>query len=354
MTPTVTTRLRRAAAAMAVLALAAGASACSTRAPADQLVLYYKAGAGDDKKFQECIEPGKAGPYPYDDEAFYLPVNLRTWNIRPSGGDTDQPIKSGSKPVGNQPGPEVVVWATADFYLNTDCAAGKDSPIVRFWEQTGRRPWLDGKGISTAGEGGFNEDAWRVMLLNTLVPAEEKALREQTRLFTADDLDANTGGVWGQIERAIGPIFLEQLRSRLGGDFFCGTGYRRGAQVEWEEHVPDGVDVNGVAKFKTEKRTGSCPPIRISITDVNFADENIAAARARVFAAEQDAKAKKVAALAELERAKILGEASRNELYLRYKEIEARAAAAEACKANPNCTVIIDGVGGVGVTTGRR
>lgn len=347
--------LRRSVGLAAVLALAAGASACATRAPSDEIVLYYKAGAGDDKVFKECIEPGKAGPYPVDDEVFYLPVNLRTWNIRPDGGDTNQPIKSGSKPVGDQPGPEVVVWATADFYLNSDCKGGKESPIVRFWEQTGRRPWLDGKGVSTNGEGGFNEDAWRAMLLNTLVPAEEKALREQTRLFTADDLDANTNGVWGQIERMIGPIFLEQLNSRLGGDYFCGTGYKRGEQVTWEEHVPDGVDANGVPKFKTEERKGTCPPIRISITDINFADGNIAAARARVFAAEQDAKAKLIAAKAELDQANILGAAAKNELYLRYKEIEARAAAAEACKANANCTVIIDGAGsGVGLTTGAR
>lgn len=351
----VPTTIRRAAAFTAVLALAAGASACATRAPSDQIVLYYKAGAGDDKVFKECIEPGKAGPYPFDDEVFYLPVNLRTWNIRPDGGDTNQPIKSGSKPVGNQPGPEVSVWATADFYLNTDCTGGKNSPIVRFWEQTGRRPWKDGKGVSTDGENGFNEDAWRQMLLNTLVPAEEKALREQTRLFIADDLDANTGGVWGQIERMIGPIFLEQLNARLGGDYFCGTGYKRGAEVTWEEHVPDGVDANGVPKFKTEERRGTCPPIRISITDINFADGNIAAARARVFAAEQDAKAKLIAAKAELEQANILGAAAKNELYLRYKEIEARVAAAEACKANPNCTVIIDGAGsGVGVNTNTR
>lgn len=348
------TTVRRVVALGAVLALAAGASACATRAPADQIVLYYKAGAGDDKVFKECIEPGKNGSFPVDDEVFYLPVNLRTWNIRPSGGDTDQPIKSGSKPVGNQPGPEVSVWATADFYLNTDCKGGKDSPIVRFWEQTGRRPWKDGKGVSTNGEDGFDEAAWRTMLLNTLVPAEEKALREQTRNFIADDLDANTNGVWGQIERMIGPIFLEQLRSRLGGDYFCGTGYKRGQEVTWEESVPDGVDANGVPKFKTEERRGTCPPIRISITDINFADGNIAAARARVFAAEQDAKAKLIAAKAELDQANILGAAAKNELYLRYKQIEAQAAAAEACKANPNCTVIIDAAdSSVGINTNR-
>lgn len=348
------TTIRRVAAVLAVLALAAGASACATRAPSDQVVLYYKAGAGDDKKFQECIEPGKSGPYPVDDETFYLPINLRTWNIRPAGGDTDQPVRSGSKPVGNQPGPEVVVWATADFYLNTDCTGKQASPIVRFWEQTGRRPWLDGKGVSTDGEDGFNDDAWRIMLLNTLVPAEEKALREQTRLFVADDLDANTGSVWGQIERMIGPLFQEQLRSRLGGDYFCGTGYERGQTVSWDEYVPDGVDAAGVPKFKTKQVSGTCPPIRISITDINFADGNIAAARARVFAAEQDAKAKLIAAKAELDQANILGAAAKNELYLKYKQIEAQAAAAEACKANPNCTVIIDGSGaGVGINATR-
>lgn len=339
--------MKRFLCALLALGVVLPAGACSTRAPSDQIVLYYKAGTGDDRQFGECIEPGKAGSYPVDDEVFYLPTSLRTWNIRPEGGDTNKPIKSGTKPVGTQPGPEVVIYATADFYLNTDCGDGKDSPVVQFWENTGRR-----YGVSVDGEEGFSDDKWRAMLLNTLVPAEEKALREQTRNWTADELDANLNGAWAQMEKQLGPLFLEQLRAKVGGDYFCGTGYARGTEVEWPEWVADGTDEKGLAKFREEKHRGKCPPVRISIIDVNFADDNIAKARAAVFAAEQEAKAKLIAAQAELQQSQILGQAASNEAYLRYKQIEAQAKAAEACKANPNCTVIIDGTGGANVNVG--
>lgn len=335
---------------------------CTVRPPADQIVLYYKAGAGDNKEFKQCIEPGQSGPAPVDDEAFYLPTSLRTWNIRPQGGDTDQPIRSGTKPVEvinqdgtktTQPGPEVVVYAVTDFYLNTNCGGGradnggKESPIVQFWENTGRRAWKDGKGIASNGDGNFHEDVWRVMLLNTLVPAEEKTMRQETRKYNADDLDANLNGVWQQMERNLGPLFLAELRAKVGGDYFCGTGYQRGRNVEWTEWVVDEAAApgpDGTKPVKEEKKSGPCPPVRISIIDVNFADDGIAKARADVFKAQQEAQAKLIRARAELEENNILGQAN-SEVALRYKEIEAQLAAAEACRANPNCTVIIDGRG---------
>lgn len=305
---------------VAVLLASAG---CSTRAPADQIILYYVSGAGENKQFKECIEPGTSGSYPIDDEVFALPTSLRTWNIRPQGGDTDVPIKSGTKPgKDGQPGPEVVVYATAEFYLNTNCDAGKDSPIVQFWERTGRRYNLSGEG-----EDGFDEKAWKTVLLNTLVPAEEKAIREATRNYTADELDANLGGVWKQMEDALGATFLAELKAKTGGEYFCGPSYNR-AKPE-------------------------CPPIRISITDINFADQGIAEARAAVFKAEQDAKARIIAAQAKLEESRILGQAAQNAAYMELKRIEADLDAAKACASNPNCTLILGAGSGVNVNTGK-
>lgn len=316
--------------------VAAGLTGCSTRAPSDQIILYYASGTGENKKFQECIEPGKAGSYPIDDETFALPTSLRTWNIRPEGGDSSTPIKSGTKPAKDgQPGPEVVIYATADFYLNTDCGKdGKDanSPVVQFWENTGRR-----YGVAVDGEDGVKADAWKTVLLNTLVPAEEKALREQTRNYTADELDANLDGVWTTMERQLGPLFIAELRAKVGGDYFCGTGYQRGKTVEWTEWVP----AEG-GMFKEEKRSGKCPPIRISITDVNFADSGIADARAKVFKAEQEAKAAYIRAQSDLEVAKIKAqEAALNAAYLELRKAEMQLEAAKACAANPNCTLVI-------------
>lgn len=342
---------------VAVAAILVGTAACETRAPYDEIVLYYTAGAGENKAFQECIEPGKSGSYPVDDETFPLPANKRTWNIRVSGGDSSEAIKSGTKPGDSaQPGPEVAVYATADFYLNTDCSKGKDSPIVKLWEDTLRRY---GVSSDTGGSGsedghGFNEKNWVKALTQTLIPSEEDAIRTQTRKYTADELDANLGDVYARMERTMAPQFQAALKARLGGEFFCGVGYQRGKEVSWTEWVPDGVDDKGEPKVKQETKRGTCPPIFVDITEINYADPKIAEARAKVYAAEQEAKAKLTAANAELAQSNILGQAATNEAYLRFKEIEVKAAAAEACKANPNCTVIIDGTGGAGVNVTSR
>lgn len=311
--------IRRGAAAASALLVLAVASACSTRPPADEVYLFYKDGSVDTKEFQEYVEPNGKGPWQANNKVFALPTSLRTWNIRPSGGDTDQWIRSSSKPGPNgQPGPEVGVFATAEFYLNTNCDGGATSPVVQFWEKTGRRYKV------SDGDGVFSDEAWRTMLLNTLVPAEEKAIREVSRLYTADELDANANGVWKKMEDALGTTFLAELKAKTGGDYFCGPTYDRS---------------------KTD-----CPPIRISITDVNFADPGIAEARAKVFKAEQDAKAALIAAQSQVDVANKLSQAGKDAGYVRLKELESQLAAAQACAANPNCTLIIGGPAGVNIT----
>jgi hypothetical protein len=322
--------------------VAATTAACSTRANSDEIILYYAAGAGDNKEFRECIKPGEAGTYPFDDEIYSLPTNQRTWNIRPEGGDSKVPITSGSKPSADgQPGPSVSIYATADFFINVDCAGGKTSPVVQFWERAGRR-----YEISANGENGFSNKNWIKMMMNTLVPAEEKALREQTMRYSADELDANLGGVWSKIEAQLGNTFMVELKSKLGGEFFCGTGYAGGRKTTWDETV---VNADGTtAKRKAE---GTCPPIRVSISDINFTDPGIAEARNKVYKAKAESEAALIAARAEVDKAALLSKAAADGAYLRMKEIEAQLEAAKACAANPNCTII---VGADGVMVGAK
>ena len=317
-------------------------AACATRANADEIILYYASGAGENKQFKECIRSGGSGSYPIDDEIYSLPASQRTWNIRPEGGDSKAPITSGSKqgPDG-QPGPSVSVYATTDFFLNIDCSSGKSSPIVQFWERTGRR-----YKISENGEGKFNNSNWIKMLLNTLVPAEEKAIREQTMLYPADDLDTNVGGVWSKVESKLGNTFMAELQAKLGGQFFCGTGYAGGRKTAWDELVtnPDGTT-------STRKVEGTCPPIRISISDVSFTDQGIADARNKVAKAKAESEAALIAARAEVAKAGLLSTAANDPAYLRMKEIEAQLEAAKACAANPNCTLVL---GANDVMVGKR
>lgn len=328
--------LKKIGAACLAVATVATLGACATRAPSDYIVLYYKAGAGDNKKFEECIEPGTDGKYPIDDEIFYLPTSLRTWAVLPEGGDSNQFFTVASAPDAKtkQPGPQMGVWVTVDFYLNTNCAKGKDSPIVQFWEKTGRRPWKDGKGIATAGEDGFNEDAWRAMLQAILVPVELGVLNEEARKYQADDLDSGKDGLWTKMEQAIGPAFNASLKTKVGGDYFCGSSYNRSVDT--------------------------CPAITVDIVEINFADSGIQTARNNVFKAKQDREAELTRAQTELDKANLLAKANRNPQYLEFAKLEAdleraklELQAAQACAANPNCTVIVGVGGSVGVHAGK-
>jgi len=335
-------RVVRTLVALGLVAVVASTTAgCATRANSDQIILYYASGAGENKEFEECVEPGESGSYPIDDEIYALPTSQRTWNIRPSGGDSKDPITSGSSPSADgQPGPSVSIFATADFYLNTDCAGGKSSPIVLFWERTGRR-----YGISSDGEDGFDQDKWITMLMNTLVPAEEKALREQTMRYLADDLDANVGAVWARIEAQLAGTLMTELRAKLGGEFFCGVGYAGGRKTTWDEPV-----VNADGTTTTRRTEGTCPPIRVSISDINFTDAGIAEARNKVYKAKAEAEAAMIAARAEVDKAAILSQAAKDGAYLELRRIEAQLEAARICAENPNCTLVL---GSGGTVVGR-
>lgn len=315
------------------------ATACSTRAPSDMITLYYKDGPGDNKVFSECIQPGTAGSYPIDDKVFELPISLRTWNIRPDGkGDSKDAITSGSKPgVDGQPGPSVSIYASVDFYLNTDCTDEVNSPIVQFWQSLGRR-----YDVAGGDKGKFNEGNWRKMLLNTLVTAEEKALREQTMKYSADAMDANLDGVWTKIQNGLEDTFQAELKSKTGGNFFCGAGYQRGKLVNYEKPVSE--------DGKTVKLSSTCPPIHISISDINFTDSGISEARAKVYKAQQEAKEAMIRAQAEVDKAALLSTAAKDTAYMEMLRIQAQLEAAKACAANPNCTLII---GAQGVIVGK-
>lgn len=342
--------IRRVWAALAAVAVIATLGACSSRAEPDEIGLYYTKGSVEGTKFQECVEPSTKGPGTVNDEIYWLPTSLRTWNIQPEGGDTATPITAGSRPdATGQAGPQVHVWATTEFYLNSDCTddAGKETtgaPIVLFWEKTGRRYGV------TAADG---DAGWLKMLQNTLVPVLERTMQSVTRNFTADELDANIEDTWAKAEALMRDEFTVQLRGKVGGDYFCGPEYQRDKEVTWNQKTVKREPSTDVAGGKTEKftfgadepKSGTCPPVKVAISNVDYADKGLQDARAATRKAAEDAKKRLIEARAKVDESNILAKSASDPNYMRLKELETALAIAQACAANPNCTLVVGGNG---------
>lgn len=342
-------KVKRVGAALAAVAVIATLGACSTRAEPDEIGLYYTKGSIEGTKFQECVEPSTKGPGTVNDEVYWLNTGLATWNIQPEGGDTNIPITAGTKPDQNgQAGPQVHVWATTEFYLNSDCTDkdGKETvsaPIVLFWEKTGRRYQVTAD---------IRDPKWKNMLLNTLVPVLNRTMQSVTRNFTADELDANITDTWAKAEALMRDEFTAQLRAKVGGDYFCGPEYQRDKDVTWVQKTVKQEKVEReIAGKKSlvdqfnfgadESKTGQCPPVKVTISNVDYADAGLQAARAATRTAAEEAKKRLIEAQAKVDEARILSKAAQDKNYMELKRIEAQVRMAEVCAQSPNCKLVI-------------
>lgn len=368
--------LRAVALGLTGLLLGSTMVACGTPAAPDYLVIRYdKRVNGGGLSFKECVQPSHKAGTTWNDQNFALPTSLRTWNITlpGQGGDSSTPVQTGTKrvpvpggkPGETQPGADVLIYTRTQFYLNTDCGAAnkngistdKNSPIVRFWENTGRR-----YGVSKNDENGFDNGAWVTMLQNTLVTAQMAAIRNGSRNYDGDDLDGNVNGVWSQLEARMSGAFTNELQASVGGgDYFCGPQYRRDpvtgqpVEVTWTE--PDPTDPSGQ---KTIEKSGTCPPVRISITDVVFADPKVTEAKAKVTAAQKNAQAAAIDTDSKVSTANKLkgagAEGARVQEQQTQLQIEQeKTKQVQACAAaGARCVVVTGGNGaGVNVNTGE-
>lgn len=328
---------RRVLAAFAVTAAAFTLGACSTRPPVDEVWLFYMNGSIDKKEFKACVAPNTKGPWAANNDLFALPTSARTWNVSPTGGDTNTPTVVGSKPDPGtgQAGPQVEFWTTTEFFLNTYCGPNnndRNSPVVKFWEKFGSSKHLS----DDAGE--FNGKVWKEILINTLVSVQTKAEQRVARQWSADEQDTNTlyvdpknptppadREVWRKMEDAMSLELGEQLKAKMGGEFFCGVGY--------------------------DRSTGACPPVRISITDINYADKDLQAKRAAVRSAAEDAKKRLIEAKAKVDESNLLAHTASNPNYMELKRLETALAIAQQCAAAPQCTMVVTGGNPVNVGT---
>lgn len=289
-------------------------SACGQIAAPDAVGLWYRQGQIDGNQFDHCMKPGVTDDYNWNDNVFWLPNNVRTWNIAPSGGDTNQALVVTAKPdAGQQSGLEVLVYTQVNFKLNTWCGADeKDSnaPLVQFWNNLGARYKAD------------TEQGWLSMLNNTVVPALEKA-KNTLRGYTADELVL--GSVWSAAEIEFGKTFSSELERLSGGDYFCGPDFVRSS--------PD------------------CSPVQVSIKDVDYRDPGIQSARndkQKALEESQAAVARAQGAVAAADAQKAL---YNNPAWVQLQIAQVQLETAKACAASQKCTMIIDGSGNVQVHT---
>lgn len=288
---------------LAVLAVAGVLlSGCAEYADPDNVGLYYMKGPSDGYKFGHCMDPGKADDAKWNNEIIWLPNNIRTWNIAAQGGDTNVPITVASKPEKNQPsGVQVNVWSQTNLMLNTTCV-DKDSILVRFWERLGKR------------YGANTEEGWKKMLLNTVVPALEKAERTVVRNYIADSLVA--GIDLQEVQQKVSEQFALELKRVTGEDYFCGPTFQRGSE--------------------------SCPPVEVLIKDVDYADPGIQEARNNKQKAIENAAALLAEAQGKLDAANKQSQLYQNAAWVDLQKAQMQLDAVKACAANPNCTVILN------------
>lgn len=320
--------VKRGLAGVAAAVLLAGAGACSTIAEPDNMVLQYTGGSSDGSHFKRCIAPSTKGPGVVNDSNFFLPTGERRWAIRADDeGDTKIPIEAGSKPDkdGNQ-GPKVYVYATTNFFLNTNCDGGASSTAVKWWETLGRRYGADINPDEDA-DAQAHDDGFVKMLYASIIPIIERAVRDSTPAFTADQIDSNLDGAYDTLEKAIEQRLATEIAK--SGNFFCGPGYDRAVKA-------------------------SCPPLDVDVTDGSYADASVATARASVFAAQQRAQAAAIDTASKLATATALKGAGASGVEVQRLQNQLQIAQestkqAQACAANPKCTVIVGSGAGVNV-----
>lgn len=289
-------------------ALAAGVllSGCATTVDPDYVGLYYAKGNSDGNKFDHCVDPGNTDTE-WNNAIIKLPTSLRTWDISLNSVDQKTPTTVAAKPEEGQPsGVQVNVWSITNMKLNTAC--GKDGGIVRqFWESIGRRYKAD------------TDAGWIEMMRVTVVPALTKSIRDNARLYTADDLVANAGGILLELQAKVSAQFSVELRKLSGGDFFCSPTFVAG---------------------KTE-----CGQVEISVTDVDYSDAGIQDARNQKQKAQELAAAKLAEAQGQLDAANKLNQLYNNKAWMNLELAKLHLQEVQACASNPNCRIIFDETG---------
>lgn len=291
--------------------LLGGLTACGEIAPPNQVGIWYAQGQVDGNKFDHCVKPSEVDKWIANNSVYWLNNDVRTWNQAPGSTDTTESLVVTAKPeAGQQSGLEVLVWTQTNFKLRTWCGADEkdpNSPLVQWWQNLGDRYDAD------------TADGWRDMLLNTVVPALEKA-KNVLREYTADELVLGT--VWAEAESKFANTFTTELTRLSGGTYFCGPDYERAPQP--------GTD--------TERL---CSPVQVSIKDADYRDTGIQAARNDKQKAVESAAARVAEAEGQVAAANAQQALYANPQWMQLQMENIRLQQIQACASAPSCRLII-------------
>jgi hypothetical protein len=217
--------------------------------PADKVVLHYTGGPIEGEHFVKVVDPGSGTRFfGLLDNAYELPATQRNYIMskHPDEGDTRR-----AEYVGAPAADKVVTeWESATYFkMNTGPAV-----LRRFFEQICLK-----YGCTDLSPGG----GWDHMLADTFRQQIVAAIQEQARQYSSEQIYADPDTL-RRMQTDIGASLKKRVNDVLGGEFFCGPGFRREApgcpefsfvikEISLPGNVQDQYNANRAAALAVEK-----------------------------------------------------------------------------------------------------
>ena len=179
--------------------------------PVDKVALHYTGGPVQGEHFEEVVAPGtRTRFYGLLEHLYELPATQRNYIMskHPDEGDTRR-----AEYVGAPSADKVVTeWESATYFkLNT-----QPDVLQRFFEQI----CLKYRCTDLSPGGG-----WDHMLADTFRQQIVAAIQEQARQYSSEDIYASRDTLL-RMQTDIGVTLKRRVNDALGGEFFCGPGFR--------------------------------------------------------------------------------------------------------------------------------
>lgn len=296
-------------------------SACSS-VDADKIGVVYSAGSMDGQHYLEVTEQGES-LYVGNDDLYQIPLSTRSYVL--DADDSSADVQSDiSVPSADQ--------TVVDFKVAVAFSVNTFTEDIEGYEGGSLRAFVEKVCLR------YNcteESGWRTMLAKTMKPSLDATFKDIAQDFTGPELIYNLRpagadkAALDSVKAQIGKAFQRELVRLLGAEYFCGPTFDRALPAR------------------------GCPPIELTITKVEYHNEDLQASREAKRIAEEKAAATKVESDALAAQQRALQKALSNPAYVRYLESKNRLDAAKACaQSEKNCVLVIGTDANVNVPAG--